>query len=297
MEIEGRQTPHIFIFVDEAGFNLTKTRCWGRNVIGKRATVDVPGQRGANITICAAISTEGVLLHKPLIGPYNSEHLLLFLDELYWRVVPGEERDAVSRNQPTFIIVWDRTVVTEWFAAHPRMMSLFLPPYSPFLNPIEELFFSWRWKVYDHQPHDQMSLMDAMNAAYLDISAKDFQGWIRHARTFFPLCIALDDIRCDLDENLWPNAVHRVGYSFLSIAKMHCSILKPHFQNCSHIQRYRSLCGPNCESFCISFRQNACNYHIFQNPQTLLSFTLYNSKNTIHFEHIIQMLINCFQNW
>ncbi len=117
------------------------------------------------------------------------------------------------------------------------------------------------------------------------------------ARTFFPLWIALDDIRCDLDENLWPNAVHRVGYSFLSIAKMHCSILKPHFQNCSHIQRYRSLCGPNCESFCISFRQNACNDHIFQNPQTLLSFTLNNSQNTIHFEHIIQMLINCFQNW
>ncbi len=95
--------------------------------------------------------------------------------------------------------------------------------------------------------------------------------------------------------DLWPNAVHRFGYSFLSIAKMHCSILKPHFQNCSHIQRYRSLCGPNCESFCISFRQNACNDHIFQNPQTLLSFTLYNSQNT--FEHIIQMLINCFQNW
>ncbi|CAM4539338.1 unnamed protein product [Leuciscus chuanchicus] len=60
MEIEGRQTPHIFIFVDEAGFNLAKTRRQGRNGIGKRATVDVPGQRGASITMCAAISTVGV---------------------------------------------------------------------------------------------------------------------------------------------------------------------------------------------------------------------------------------------
>jgi hypothetical protein len=51
MEIEARQTPHIFIFVDEAGFKLAKTRRRGRNVIGKRATVDVPGQRGANITM------------------------------------------------------------------------------------------------------------------------------------------------------------------------------------------------------------------------------------------------------
>ncbi len=89
METDGRQTPHIFIFVDEAGFNLAKTQCRGRNVIRKRATVDIPGQRGANITKCAAISTDGVLLHKPLIGPYNTEHLLWFLDELYGKVVQG----------------------------------------------------------------------------------------------------------------------------------------------------------------------------------------------------------------
>ena len=92
MEIEARQTPHIFIFVDEAGFNLAKTRRRGRNVIGKRATVDVPGQKGANITRCAAISSDGLLLHKLLIGPYNTERLITFLDDLYGRVVPGEER-------------------------------------------------------------------------------------------------------------------------------------------------------------------------------------------------------------
>ncbi|XP_019217583.1 uncharacterized protein LOC109203005 [Oreochromis niloticus] len=216
MEIEGRQTHHIFIFVDEAGFNLAKARRRGRNVIGKRATVNVPGQRGANITMSAAISTDGLLLHRPLIGPYNTERLLAFLHDLYGRVVLGEERDAERRNQPTFIIVWDNVAfhhsraVTEWFAAHPRMESLFLPPYSQFLNPIEEFFSSWRWKVYDHHPHDQMSLLDAMNAGCLEISAEDCQGWIRHARRFFPRCIALDDIRCDVDENLWPNGEDRV---------------------------------------------------------------------------------------
>ncbi|XP_038137819.1 uncharacterized protein LOC119781423 [Cyprinodon tularosa] len=61
MEIEGRQTPHIFIFVDEAGFNLAKTRRRGRNVIGKRATVDVPGQRGAiTIGILFLMEVEGL---------------------------------------------------------------------------------------------------------------------------------------------------------------------------------------------------------------------------------------------
>ena len=157
-------------------------------MIGKRASVDVLGQRGANITMCAAISSDGLLLHKLLIGPYNTELLISFLGDLYGRVVPGEERNAVRQNRPTFVIVWDNVAfhhsrtVTEWFAAHPSMMSLFLLPYSPFLNPIEELFSTWRWKVYDHHPHDQMSLLDSMNAGCLDISAEDCQGWTRHAK-------------------------------------------------------------------------------------------------------------------
>jgi hypothetical protein len=90
------------------------------------------------------------------------------------------------------------------------MVSLFLPPYSPFLNPIEEIFSSWRWKVYDHHPHDQISLLDAMNAGCLNISSEYFRGWTRHAKRFFPRCIAQDDISCDVDENLWPNAEDRV---------------------------------------------------------------------------------------
>lgn len=36
------------------------------------------------------------------------------------------------------------------------------PAYSPFLNPIEEFFSAWRWKVYDHHPYEQMPLLDAM---------------------------------------------------------------------------------------------------------------------------------------
>ncbi|KAK0151412.1 Carboxypeptidase O [Merluccius polli] len=52
---------HELLFVDEAGFNLSKTRRRGRNIIGHRAIINVPGQRGGNITMCAAISQNGVI--------------------------------------------------------------------------------------------------------------------------------------------------------------------------------------------------------------------------------------------
>ncbi|CAL9699122.1 unnamed protein product [Knipowitschia caucasica] len=83
LELEAREPLHTLIYVDEAGFNLAKGRRRGRNRIGERATIDVPGQRGGNITMCAAISENGVLGHIPLLGPYNTQHLLAFLDILY----------------------------------------------------------------------------------------------------------------------------------------------------------------------------------------------------------------------
>ena len=213
MELEANQAPHESVYVDEAGFNLAKRRRRGRNVIGKRATVDVPGQRGANITMCAAISNAGSLLHKCQVGPYNTERLLAFLDDLHQRLVP--EQDQEGENRRTFVITWDNVAfhhsqaVTAWFEVHPRLIRLFLPPYSPFLNPIEEFFSTWRWKVYDHQPHDQLSLLEAMDAGCRDITVDDCQGWIRHSKRFYPRCIALDNIRCDVDENLWPNPEDR----------------------------------------------------------------------------------------
>nr|XP_023675344.1 uncharacterized protein LOC111847946 [Paramormyrops kingsleyae] len=67
LELEAREPLHTFVYLDEAGFNLAKGRRRGRNHIGERATIDVPGQRGGNITMCAAISENGVHTHIPRI--------------------------------------------------------------------------------------------------------------------------------------------------------------------------------------------------------------------------------------
>ncbi|XP_073688696.1 C-1-tetrahydrofolate synthase, cytoplasmic-like [Garra rufa] len=82
MELDADENHHKFLFLDEAGFNLAKTRRIGRNLIGQRATVGVPGQCGANITMCAAISEDGVVGRRPRVGSYNAVLLIAFLDEL-----------------------------------------------------------------------------------------------------------------------------------------------------------------------------------------------------------------------
>ncbi|KAL3971880.1 SH2 domain protein 1A [Sarotherodon galilaeus] len=207
MELDAAVNHHKYIFVDEAGFNLAKTRRRGRNLIGQRATIQVPGQRGGNISMCAAISEDGVVGCRPVLGSYNTEHLIVFLNEL---------EQACQGEDIVYVVVWDNVsfhhaqLVQEWFQTHPRFMTLYLPPYSPFLNPIEEFFSTWRWKVYDRHPHEHVSLLQAMCEACGDITAEQCQAWIRHARRFFPRCLNNEDIHCDVDENLWPNVNDRL---------------------------------------------------------------------------------------
>ena len=57
--------------------------------------------------------------------------------------------------------------------------------------------------MYDRQPHTQMTLLAAMDAACEDITVDACRGWIRHSKRFFPRCIGRENIRCDVDENMW----------------------------------------------------------------------------------------------
>lgn len=99
-----------------------------------------------------------------------------FLDEL---------NQVCRADGMTYVIVWDNVrfhhaqMVQAWFQAHPQFTTLYLPPYSPFLNPIEEFFSTWRWKVYDRRPHEQATLLQAMDDACNDITADQCQAWIR----------------------------------------------------------------------------------------------------------------------
>ncbi|XP_047672452.1 uncharacterized protein LOC113649674 isoform X2 [Tachysurus fulvidraco] len=201
MELEADAMGHELLFVDEAGFNLSKTRRRGRNMIGHRVIINVPGQRGGNITMCAAISQNGVVHHHATIGPYNTAHIIAFLDTLH-------DMLTVQRPEHTrYVIIWDNVsfhraaLVRNWFTDHPFFMAFNLPPYSPFLNPIDEFFYAWHWKVYDRHPH-HVALLQAMEEACGDIDQASCQAWIRHSRRYFPRCLGLEDITCDVDEIL-----------------------------------------------------------------------------------------------
>ncbi|XP_031688651.1 uncharacterized protein LOC109897194 [Oncorhynchus kisutch] len=182
---------HVYIYIDEAGFNLAKRSGQGRNIIGHRAIVNVPGQRGGNIT---AISQQGVLYHHANLGPYNTALLITFLDTLHGIHIPTEQRGGPE--QPRYVVICDNVsfhpaaLVTNWFIEQPHGDGKCMTAI-----PSHACLFSRQWRMH---------VVKFVGA---------FGGWIHHSRRFFPRCLARENIACDVDEVLWSDQNRRQVFS------------------------------------------------------------------------------------
>ncbi len=66
VQLDSMERPHECIFLDEAGFNLHQEEKERPQHYWSARIVELPGQRGGNMTICAAISSYGVI-HRHVI--------------------------------------------------------------------------------------------------------------------------------------------------------------------------------------------------------------------------------------
>ncbi|XP_048582057.1 uncharacterized protein LOC116617834 [Nematostella vectensis] len=110
-----RGVVHHSVFVDECGYNIWTARSHGRARQGERAYRQVCGQRGRNITVTMAISPiNGLVFHSAIIGCMNAQQFSDFLS--YDGAPPHRNPDIPGPNTELKM----------------------LPPYSPFLNIVEQ---------------------------------------------------------------------------------------------------------------------------------------------------------------
>ncbi len=69
---------------------------------------------------------------------------------------------------------------------------VYLPPYSPFLNPIEEFWSKVKFAVKQAPFDTGDSLTPRIIEAVSTVTLQDCKGWIRHAVKFFPNCLAME---------------------------------------------------------------------------------------------------------
>ncbi|KAI7848097.1 hypothetical protein BDC45DRAFT_490963 [Circinella umbellata] len=67
---------------------------------------------------------------------------------------------------------------------------VYLLPYSPFLNPIQEFWSKVEAVVRRDGLTEDDNLSSRITKSSLTVTAEDCQGWIRHAIQFFDRCKA-----------------------------------------------------------------------------------------------------------
>ncbi|OAD74016.1 hypothetical protein PHYBLDRAFT_145479 [Phycomyces blakesleeanus NRRL 1555(-)] len=72
---------------------------------------------------------------------------------------------------------------------------IYLAPYSPFLNPIEEFWSKVKFGVKREAFDNGDKLTPKIVKSCSEVALKDCLGWIRHSVSFFERCLALEEKR------------------------------------------------------------------------------------------------------
>lgn len=162
------------VFVDEMGSNtsLRPLYAWSRK--GERAFGSAPRNWGKNVTLLASITPEGVGPCLAVEGPTTREVFEAYLE----RVLAPTLRPG-------------RVVVVDNLSAHKggRVKEivegrgcelLYLPPYSPDFNPIEQAFSKIKGLLRRAEARTREALIEAMGIALSAVSARDARGFFEH---------------------------------------------------------------------------------------------------------------------
>ena len=175
------------IYLDESGFNLHLTRQRGRALPGISPVTTVPASPGRNLSLLQAVSREGVLYYEVYTGSINAETFRRFLVDL----------EPTLPNQAPVIMdnarIHHANLVQDWLAER-SIPHLFLPPYSPFLNPIELSFTKIKRKVRASPVRSQNELIQAMTDGIHTITSDDLSGFYRHSEGYMDGCLDREDI-------------------------------------------------------------------------------------------------------
>ena len=126
--------PSRFVFLDETGTSTNMVRRYGRCPRGERLVGATPWGHWKVTTFLAGLRETGLIAPLVLDGPMTGEVFRAYVDQMLApALAPGDV--VVLDNLAAHKVAGVREAIQAAGAS-----LLYLPPYSPDLNPIEQLF-------------------------------------------------------------------------------------------------------------------------------------------------------------
>lgn len=168
---------HLY-FLDESGVNTDMTRAYGRAQGGERVVGSVPLNTPKSTTILSSICLSGNTNYTTYTGGTTGEK---FVDYLKNNLIPtlGQDDIVIMDNLRSHHV----KEVKETFE-EAGIHYLYLPPYSPDMNPIEMLWSKIKAILRSLEVRINEALPDAIASAFQRVSTADCIGWFNAVGLF-----------------------------------------------------------------------------------------------------------------
>jgi transposase len=162
------------VFVDESGTHISMDRLRSRAPRGDRAYGRVPKNRGKNLTLMASMSLSGMGESMCIEGATDAQAFEVYVEHfLAPSLCEGQVvvMDNLGAHRPKRI----RDLIEARGAE-----LVFLPSYSPDLNPIEQAFSKIKNILRKLGARTHEALLEAMEEALCKVTPADAAGWFDH---------------------------------------------------------------------------------------------------------------------
>lgn len=162
------------VFFDECGVNTRMARLYGRCPQGRRLVDCAPAGHYRTLTLMSAVRLEGILAPMLLDGPVNAQTFAGYVEQcLVPALSPGDiliMDNLPAHKSPRVTLAVERA----------GCRLVYLPPYSPDLNPIENTWSKVKAHLRKAAARTFETTVEAVGDALRLITDTDCENYFEH---------------------------------------------------------------------------------------------------------------------
>ena len=161
------------VFLDESGCNTDMTRRYAYSLGGSRAVDSAPLSKPRNTTILSSIQLDGTLRYTTFSGGTTVERFKRYLETVLLPYLNGNSA-LVMDNMKSH-----HAKAVKNLLDGSGVRYIYLPPYSPDLNPIEKLWSKVKALLRKFKAGTLDALPNAIQCTFQAVSLSDCSGWFK----------------------------------------------------------------------------------------------------------------------
>ena len=172
---QSKLDPDRLVFIDETGTSTNMARLRGRAPRGERLVGKIPHGHWKTTTFVAGLRTTALTAPCVIDGPMNGDVFFAYVEQI-----------LVPTLKPGDIVVMDNLSAHKVHGIRDLIEAagatlLYLPPYSPDFNPIENMWSKIKQILRREVPRTAAELIAAAKIAFHAISLSDCKGFFLNA--------------------------------------------------------------------------------------------------------------------